>query len=111
MRGLRGRLAQPALVTGRVVLVNQALPRCAVEEAGRSDLLLSGGVRGLCLLERRPQGGTLRTVAHGRRARLTHVLLGGCDIGHEKNLSKRKLELRNSERRNLRIDITKVKAA
>ena len=40
------------------------------------------------LIQRSPQGGTLRTVAHGRRARLTHVLLGGCDVRHENGLRK-----------------------
>src|SRR3954468_7459701 len=70
-------------MTRGVVPVDQSLAGRTIEQAGRRELLLSAGVRGLSLLERSPQGGTLRTVAHGRRARLTHVLLGGSDIRHE----------------------------
>src|SRR4051812_25165751 len=75
-------------MTRRVVPVDQSLAGRAIEQAGRRELLLGAGVRGLSLLERSPQGGTLRTVAHGRRARLTHVLLGGSDIRHRQSRKK-----------------------
>src|SRR5262245_28616372 len=79
---------QLALVPSGGVLVNEAFARRAIEERGSRKLLGWRGLRVLGLLERSPQGGTLRTVAHGRRARLTHVLLGGSDIWHERTLRK-----------------------
>src|SRR6185437_16629953 len=65
------------------VRVDQPFASGPVEQRRCRALRLGAGTRLLGLLERSPQGGTLRTVAHGRRARLTHVLLGGCDIRHE----------------------------
>src|SRR5450432_3757089 len=62
--------------------MDQALARGTVEELRGLELHLGGCVRGLRLLERGPQRRTLRTIAHGCRARLAHVLLCGCDIWH-----------------------------
>ena len=81
-------LAQAALVTGRGVAWISPLRAARSSSCVAASSVLGGRLGGLSLLQRSPQGGTLRTVAHGRRARLTHVLLGGCDIRHEKTLQK-----------------------
>jgi hypothetical protein len=68
--------------------MNQSFSRRPIEE------LHGGQLRGLAgsgrsrLLDRRPQGGSLRAVAHGGRAGLTHVFLGGRDIRHENDSPK-----------------------
>src|SRR5438045_3972565 len=73
-----------ALVAGRGVLVHEALASGAIEQLDGGALDVGRRVGGVRLLQGSPQRGTLRTVAHGRRARLTHVLLRGCNVRHEK---------------------------
>lgn len=90
--------------------MDQPLTRGAIEKLGRGKPGLGGRIGRLGMLESRPQSGTLRTVAHGRRARLTHVLLGGSDIRHEEILQKTR-EIRGiREAWNLELEGTKVKA-
>src|SRR5262245_14878057 len=79
----RAVCVEAAFMTGSRVPMNQSLACGAIEQPDGGQLDIGSRFGGLSLLERRPQGRTLRTVAHGRRARLTHVLLCGCDIRHE----------------------------
>jgi len=107
---LRRSFAESALVARGVVRVDEAFASRTIEQLRRGRLGLCTGVGRLRLLERCPQGGTLRTVAHGRRARLTHVLLCGCDIRHEGNLQKMRGCRGVREGWNLGFESAKVKA-
>src|SRR3954463_13637694 len=86
---LRSGATELTLVARGVVSVDESLASRSIEQLRRGELNLCRGARRLGLFQCSPQGGTLRTVAHGRRARLTHVLLGGCDIRHEFDLNNR----------------------
>jgi hypothetical protein len=81
-----GSASHRALVACRRISVNQSLPGRAIERLSRQTASLGIRARSSGLLERRPEGGPLRPVAHGGRARLAHVLLGGRNIWHEGNL-------------------------
>src|SRR5688572_2746085 len=79
--------------------MDQSLASRAVEERGRGLADVVVGLSRFRLLQRGPKLRTLSTIADGSGARLTKVLLGGIDIGHE--LSPEFLT--ESERGKLRI--------
>ncbi len=85
---LRSAATELTLIPSSVVAMDEPFASRAIEQLCRGQLDLRGSAWRFGFLECSPQGGTLRTVAHGRRARLTHVLLGGCDIRHENYLQK-----------------------
>jgi hypothetical protein len=62
--------------------MDEPLSRSAIEELDRLELCLGTGTGCVRLLERGPQRGALGAIAHRCGARLSHVLLGGSNIGH-----------------------------
>jgi hypothetical protein len=105
------RFRNRALSSSRGISVNQSLSRRPIEER------YSGQLRGLAgsgrrrLFDRRPQGGSLRAVAHSGRAGLTHVFLGRRDIRHENDSPNPVKRRCSGEGLKLEFNNTKVKAA
>jgi len=90
--------------------MNEALSRRAIEELYGRDFRGLGGSRRRRFLDRRPQGGSLRTVAHGGRAGFAHVLLGGRDIRHENDSPNPVKQRCSGEGLKLDFNNAKVKA-
>ncbi len=67
-------LGEPALVPGRGVLVDESLPRCAIQEFHRRQFFLDVSTCGRAL-ERGAKRGSLGSISDRGGARFPHVLL------------------------------------
>jgi hypothetical protein len=80
----RNQLCQPALLTGRGILMDDAFLGGAVEQLHRFGVggggLGTGG--GTDFPERRPELASMGTVVNGAGTTLAHTLGGGLDTGH-----------------------------